>query len=134
MTNYYEQLKAWKWLQGQLQAIPDPSVRKLYHDTFILKAIQDWGFNPEHPDKIVADVKNKTILDDFEKRLDNRIKVWLEYGIDVDKNSEQQKEARANMYEFIKGGGTLTDLPEELRKSEYITDLYFSTLKKVYDV
>lgn len=140
MTEYYEYIKAWKWLQGQLQAIPDPSLRKLYHDTFVLKAIKDWGFNPEHPDKINTNAINKAILDDQDKRLLERIKAYIDYGVDIRTDEERaeekriEKENKLKMYQFIKDGGTFADLPDDFKHSKYIRDLYFEQLKKVYEV
>lgn len=133
----FEQLKAWNTLKSQLQRIQDPCLRKLYHDTFVLKAIEDWGFNPEKPDSLD---KNAICLNKDEKKTLERIKVYQEYGIDPYTKEEKEeldrvdKEFRLNMLNFVRCGNTLTDMPEEFRNSEFIREAYFRALKKVYQI
>ena len=106
----------------------------MYHDTFVLKAIEEWGFNPEKPERIQ---KGAVYLNNDEKKIMERIKLYQEYGIDTRTDEEKEasrKEFRLNMYRFVKGGGTLTDMPDELRNSEFVRNMYYKVLKKVYEI
>lgn len=135
--NYLEHIKAWNWLIGVLDRIPDTKTRKLYKDSLLLKAIEVWGFNPEKPEKIMQ-TKDSPMLNESEQRLYEIIKVYNEYGIDIrteeEKNESVQtmKDFRANMYQFVKCGGSWADVPDELRKSDYVFKEYLRAVKKVY--
>lgn len=136
--SYLQNLKGWNWLMQMLEKIQDPKTKKLYKDSLLLKAIESWGFNPERPQKITE--ATKPMLTKEEERLCEIIKIYNEYGIDIrtedEKNESQKrkKEFLINMYEFVKNGGRLIDLPEDLLKSKYATDTYFQMVKKLYDV
>ena len=133
MDNYYEKLKAWKELQKVLLGIPDLALRKTYHDAFLLKAMEEWGFNPDDPTQKPEELSESDLikyLEPWEQELLKRIKAFNEYGIDIKPKEERRKEAKEayqNMWEFIKGGGTLVDLPKDLRDSEHIQNLYFDS-------
>ena len=139
MNDYFEKMKGWKELMKTLTNIPDPSLRKLYRDTFVLKAEQDWGFNPDSLKKTPPVENNKPRLLDWEQKLADRINTIVDYGIDPQTQEEKKlskKEilkAKENMYLFIKEGGTLVDIPPEIR-TDKITELYFLMLKKVYGI
>lgn len=134
MTDYYSMLKSWQEMVRVLDGIPDPRLRKLYRDSLVLKAIDEWGFNPDTLKQ--ESIRPEMVLDDWEKRLLERIKVMQEYGFDpVTKEEKEAEERKAKlaMYQFVRSGGTLADIPEDLR-TEYNVDLYLEAVKKVYDV
>lgn len=131
--NDYQKLQAWNKIKDMLKGIIDQKTNRLYHDTLLLKAIREWGFNPEKPDKII---KQETIeLNDDEKKLLKQIKVAQEYAIDIRTQEEKDKldkEFRLSMLDFVKTGGNLDDLPDNLRHSKCIVDGYFEAVKKIY--
>lgn len=130
--DYISQLRSWNTLKGYLDKITDPKAKKLYHDSLLLKATDEWGFNPE---KLTKVKKTESVeLLDYEKDILKRIETCKEYGIDTQTDAEKQKldkEFRLSMWQFVKNGGKLADLPEYLR-CKTIEDAYFQALEKLY--
>lgn len=131
--DYISRLKCWNELKTYLNKITDVKTKKLYYDSLLLKAIDEWGFNP---DKLTKVKKTESVeLNDYEKNILKRIEACKEYGIDIQPLEEKQKldkEFRLSMWEFVRGGGSLDDLPDNLRYSKCIIDAYFQTLEKIY--
>lgn len=131
--NDYQKLQAWNNLKNLLKGIIDKKANKLYHDTLLLKAIREWGFNPEKIDKVNTP---KIELTDWEKELLNDIQAVQEYGIDTRKEKRKQtdKEFRLAMLDFVKSGGLLSDIPENLRNEKAIKDAYWEISEKYYNI
>ena len=123
---------AWKSLMSSLQSIVDPILRNSIKAEFIKRAIAEWGFNPETGK---VNVINETKLDDWEKEFLRDIENTRKYQMDIrkEKRKQEELELRKNMYFFIKGGGSIVDIPMEICRN-YITDVYLQELKKVYQV
>ena len=132
--NDYQKLQSWNKIKDMLKNIIDPKANRLYHDTLVLKAIREWGFNPEKPDKLI---KQENIeLTDYEKKMLKQIKAAQEYGIDIRTQEEKDnldKEFRLSMLDFVRKGGSLDELPDNLRYSKCIIDGYFEAVKKIYE-
>lgn len=132
--NDYKKLQSWNKIKDMLKSIVDPKANRLYHDTLVLKAIREWGFNPEKPDKLI---KQENIeLTDNEKYFLKRIKAAQEYGLDIRTQEEKDnldKEFRLSMLDFVRKGGGLDELPDNLRYSKCIIDGYFEAVKKIYE-
>ena len=131
--NDYKKLQVWNKIKEILKGIIDKKANRLYHNTLLLKAIREWGFNPEKPDKII---KQENIeLNDEEKNILKRIKAAQEYGVDIRTQEEKDKldkEFRLSMLYFVRTRGGLDDLPDNLRNSKVIIDGYFEAAEKIY--
>lgn len=112
--DYMEKLKIWNTIKESVNKIYDPKAKKLYYETLLLKAIEEWGFNPEKPVKI----KQPTVkLEKWEQGILDKIKTAQEYGINTQTMKEKDKldsEFRLEMLKFIKEGGDLADIPEHI--------------------
>lgn len=133
--DYMGKLKVWNAVKEAINKIYDPKTKKLYYKTLLLKAIDEWGFNPENPTKIKQSTEIK--LEKWEQEVLDRIKAAQEYGIDI-RTAEEKKNLdigfRVEMLKFVKEGGKLSDLPENLRHEKVIIDGYFNVLEKLYGV
>lgn len=128
-----DKIKSWQLLKKQLAQLQDPCLKKAYMLEFRKRALNDWGFDPE-TSKFAT--KDDIQFDDVEKEIIKAINAYNDFGVKTKRelSTKEVDKAKTNMYFFIKSGGTLVDLPEDLRNSEFIQNLYFATLKKVYDV
>lgn len=118
--------QAWKLIQNHLEKIQDTTFRNILLAIFCRRAIQEWGFDPETGDVAKdSDVK----LDDWEKEFLQAINDAMAYG--VNPRTEEQKATRhlalSAMTDFIRHGGTLTQIPQEIL-TQNIIDLYFEAL------
>lgn len=118
--------QAWKFILSHLEKIQDKTFRNILLATFRRRAIQDWGFDPE-TSYVVKDPDVK--LDDWEKEFLLAINDAMAYG--VNPRTEEQKALRnlalASMIDFIRHGGTLTEIPDDVLTQNTI-DLYFEAL------
>lgn len=132
MSDYMKLLKNWQTISGFLGKIVDPKARKMYHDTLLLKAIEKWGFNPEKIGDNSLAVKPE--LDEFETELLEAINAKQTYGVDIrtEKRKKTQRETHIRMVKFIDQGGTLKDIPDDIR-SENIVKLYYDCLMEYGD-
>lgn len=129
-----EQVRAWKWLKSQVEKVQDPVLRNAMMAEFRSRALRDWGYDPEtgRPPK-----ENELLLTDWERDLLDDIKKAQAFGLDInyvrkDKRAAEEKELQKNMYFFIRDGGSLADIPEEIRTNT-VVDAYLGALKKIYD-
>ena len=125
--NYLEAVKGWKWLMEQIQKIPEPA-RKTYHDALLARALAEWGFNPENPAKKIQVPFTEEDLADWQREFLRVLRESDTYGFLVE---SAIKEFKQNMYEFVREGGSLSDIPRDMR-SAYVIDAYFTALKKWY--
>ncbi len=127
-----EKIRLWEHLKKDfISKIKDDKTKKLYYKTLLLKAIQEFGFNPE---KCIMPKNNQIQLDDWEKEFVEDIKKAQIYEIDtrVEKRKQTEKEAVARMRDFISKGGSLKDIPEDIR-TETIEKLYYNCLLEYGD-
>ena len=126
-----QRTQAWKFLMEQLNKIVDPVLKKAMQAEFINRAIKEWGYNPETGN--VAD-DNPMDLDSWEIDFLKDIINGIKYAINTrkEKQLKEELELKKNMFEFIKNGGNLIDLPDDMRNSNYIIKIYFEMLKKYY--
>lgn len=120
MVNYTQN---WKFLKDCISKVVDPTLRNVMMAEFRKRAKQDWGFNP---DSKYGVAKNESVeLDDWEKEFVEDIQKSQEYEIDTreEKRKQTAKEAHARMMAFIKRGGQLSDIPE---------DICTDTIKRLY--
>lgn len=124
-----QRTQAWKSLMEQLDKIVDPVLKNAMRAEFINRAIKEWGYNPQTGN--VTD-NNPMNLDNWEMDFSKDIINGIKYAIDVrkEKRLKEELELKKNMFEFIKNGGDLMDLPEDMRNSNYIIKTYFEMLKK----
>ena len=123
--NAQEKAIAWKYIQEALDKIVDPVLKQSMFGELYSRAEKMWGYCPteEKP-------SNKIELKDWEQSFLEEIKVAQTYGTMIVDEQESIKRDRANkhwMMEFIRWGGDLDDLPEEIR-SDYVRRLYFDCL------
>ena len=115
-----EKAQAWKNLKQMVAKVIDPTLRTMMIAEFRQRAIRDWGFDPETS---APAQPNRVDLNDWEKALIQDIKDHAEYGVDLHNRTNPKQEAHNRMLAFIDGGGTLLDIPEDIR-TEYIKNLY----------
>lgn len=123
MNRQYAQ--AWKFLKQQLARVIDPILRNTMLAEFRQRALSEWGFDPDNGELAQDD---DLVLQDWEQDLLQDIERFQTYGI---KNKTKMKaveaEAIENMRQFIRNGGTLADIPADIR-SPYIDELYYECL------
>lgn len=123
MNRQYAQ--AWKFLKQQLARVQDPILRNTMLAEFRQRALSEWGFDPDNG-KLAQD--EDIVLTDWEQDLLQDIERFQTYGI---KNKARMKaveaEAIENMRQFIRNGGSLADIPADIR-SPHIDELYYECL------
>lgn len=125
--NELEKIRVWHALKDQIGKIYDYKTRSVYYKAFLARACSQWGFNPEKPGQ---PIQNESVeLDDWEKEFVEDIKDSITFGFNVRKQKQNREfiETRRNMREFIQQGGTLKDIPENI-KSKNIVDIYVKEL------
>lgn len=128
-----EQVRAWRQLKEWVSKVQDPLLRNAMMAEFRSRALRDWGYDPEtgRPPK-----EDELLLTDWERDLLDDIKKAQAFGLDInyirkDKRAAEEKELEKNMYFFIKDGGSLADIPPEIR-TDTVVDAYLRVLKKMY--
>lgn len=126
--NELEKLRAWQQLKTMIAKIYDPKTRQMYYRALLARATNEWGFNPEKPSDTNLNFEYLE-LDDWEKEFVEDIKDSITFGFNVRKQKQNREfvETRRNMREFIQQGGTLKDIPENI-KSKNIVDIYVKEL------
>lgn len=114
-----EKTQAWKQLKELVGKVVDPTLRTMIMGEFRNRATADWGIDPENTPRPTQKVE----LDDWEKALLEDIHDYKEYGVDLHSRTDPKQEAHNRMLSFIDGGGTLADIPENI-KTDYIKELY----------
>lgn len=119
-----EKTQAWKQLKELVGKVVDPTLRTMIMGEFRNRAIADWGIDPENTPRPTQKVE----LDDWEKALLEDIHDYKEYGVDLHSRTDPKQEAKNRMLDFIDSGGTLADIPENI-KTDYIKNLYNQCFK-----
>lgn len=125
--NELEKVRIWNDLKEKLKLIYDNKTRQMYYKALLVRAINNWGFNPDKP----ADQVNETELDDWEQEFVESINDFKMFGIDTRKEKREQthKEALNRMKNFIIKGGQRADIPEDIK----VDSLYFEALFSIGD-
>lgn len=116
----------WKWLKSQLELVRDKDLKNAMLAEFRKRAMKDWGYNP---DSGYVKKQENIELDDWEKEFVEDIKKAKVYELDtrVEKREKEKIEAKARMKDFISKGGSLKDIPEDVR-SNTIEKLFYECL------
>lgn len=123
MNKRTKEVRAWKELIKMVASVQDPMLRRGMIAEFREKALRDWGWDPSTGN--LASVDN-TQLNDWEKQLIEDAGISANYGVNVraEKQYIETKEARANMQAYVRDGGTLDGIPENIRTPD-IERLYW---------
>lgn len=125
--NELEKVRIWNDLKEKLKLIYDNKTRQVYYKALLVRAINNWGFNPDKP----ADQVNEIELDDWEQEFVESINDFKMFGIDTRKEKREQthKEALSRMKNFIIKGGQPADIPQDIK----VDRLYFEALFSIGD-
>lgn len=125
--NELEKVRIWNDLKEKLKLIYDNKTRQMYYKALLVRAINNWGFNPDKP----ADQVNEIELDDWEQEFLESINDFKMFGIDTRKEKREQthKEALSRMKNFIIKGGRAADIPQDIK----VDSLYFEALFSMGD-
>lgn len=125
--NEFEKIRTWNALKEMLRKIHDYKTRNIYYKALLARACAEWGFNPEKPGQQVPTQNIK--LDDWEKEFVEDINDSITFGFNVRKQKQSRMfvETRRNMRDFVRHGGTLKDIPDDIR-TPFIVDLYVQEL------
>ena len=118
--------QAWKFLQTQTSKVQDPILRNTMMAEFRKRALSEWGFDPT-TGHLASD--NDAVLDDWQQKFVADVQKTTQYELDVRKEqrNKTEHEAQSRMKAFVAGGGTLADIPEDIR-APYIEKLFYDTL------
>lgn len=128
MSKKTQQVRAWKFLMEQCQNIQDPLLKKATIAEFRERALRDWGWDPVSGDLAT---QQPVELDEWEQDFMYRIQIAQQTGVFIP-DPHINAEGRARMRQFIRDGGTLLDIPENLRTPEII-DLFYTSLHEEGD-
>lgn len=123
--NAQEKAIAWKYIQDALDKIVDPVLKKSMFGEMYARAERYWGYCPSD-EKPSNDVE----LEDWQTEFLEEINVASLYGVsmyDEQRSKNIEKENRLWMNRFVRAGGDLCDLPEDVR-CKYVDDLYLDCL------
>lgn len=122
-----ELIKNWNTLKTELSKILDYKTRRLYYQALLVRAVSEWGFNPEKP----TTQSEQANLDDWEKELVEDINDFKMFGIDTraEKRQNIHKEALVRMKDFILHGGNKKDIPSNIN----VSNLYTNALLSIVD-
>lgn len=125
--NAQEKAQSWKMLEQMVDRIVDPVLRRSMLGELAARARMEWGYCPS--DKDIPEVGVQ--LEDWQREFLDDLKVGLSYGF-VPHNEEMEKENRLWMLRFVWNGGSLSEIPDDVR-CEYVDKLYWECLKKYGD-
>lgn len=128
MNNYPAR---WKFICDKLDKIKDPILRNVVRAQLAERARREWGFDPtDSANK--KKIKNAApILDPWEQKFSKAIDAAITYGVKPSFIGEEAKEARANMMDFVRHGGMLSEIPDYIR-CDAIDNLYYDCLESVH--
>lgn len=118
--------QAWKFLRLQVSKVQDPILRNSMMADIRLRALNEWGFDPDSG-RLATD--DDVVLSDWEKDFVADIQSTAQYELDVrgEKRDAVLREARGRMRLFIENGGTLADIPADVR-TPFIQQLFYDAL------
>lgn len=118
--------QAWKFLQTQVSNVQDPILRNSMTAELRKRALNEWGFDP-NTGRLASD--DDVILDDWQQAFVADMKKTAQYELDVREEQRNRTihETRSRMKLFVENGGTLSDIPDDIR-TPYIEKLFYDTL------
>lgn len=131
--NELEKIRTWEYLKEQIKAVYDIPTRNLYYKALLVRAMNEWGFNPDRPTESMP-TEQTPELNDWEKGFVEDINDSIMFGFDtrVKKREQEYRWHIAEMKLFIEEGGTLKDIPDSIR-TPGVKKLYFDTLFRIGD-
>ena len=126
------QVQSWKALKALVAKVPDATLRNAMMANYRKRAMAEWGYCPDTG--TVAKKAQPVVLDDWEQEFVDDIRKAELFEIDtrVDKRKATAKEAHARMMDFVSKGGSLSDIPADVRSST-IDRLYFDCVFEQMD-
>lgn len=121
MNKKTKQVQAWKFLMEQVKGIQDPLLKRSMIADFRERAKQDWGWDPATGNLTETATPE---LNEWEKDFLERVKLGQQLGVYVPGDTDEVAEARVNMMEYVRDGGTLAGIPDDIRTPD-IEDLYW---------
>ena len=118
--------QAWKFIKSQIVRVVDPVLRNTMLAECRQRALNEWGFDPDNG-RLATDAD--VVLSDWEKGFIDDIQKTASFELDVRKDQRETtlREARGRMRLFIEDGGTLADIPDDVR-TPYIERLFYEVL------
>lgn len=105
----------WKNIVSLCNKIPDPILRRSFIESYRLKAIDEWGFNP---DGGIVTEKQKDPIEQIAEYLFEctvyEVKRADRFELDTLPDQEAQEYIEKEMREFIKSGSTYDELSDKL--------------------
>lgn len=107
-----QQVKGWNFLQECLSTIQDQNLRIAMAEEFRRRALKLWGWVPGEKHS-----ESKPDLNEEQQQFMNDIHDSIEFGIDVREPLRKKimEELEHDMWDFVREGNTLMDIPPELR-------------------
>lgn len=117
MVDYVEKIRAWKKVMSFIKNIYDKDTYKQYHDALLLRAIDEWGFNPEN---VGAEVQQQVHLTESDKEILEAIHAANTFGVNIlaDKKEDTDRKTYYEMFCYVRDGGKLEDIPKHIRCDE----------------
>ena len=109
-----ERVRIWKELKAMLAKVTDKDLYNGLLAEYRRRAIAEWGYDPERGEPVQA---TSLSLTDWEKDLVRDIRKSQLYELDVreEKRKKTDAEARVAMMDYVRSGGLLEDIPENIR-------------------
>lgn len=120
MSKKTQQVQAWKFLIEQVNQVQDPLLKRAMIADFRERALHDWGWDPATGKS--ADSQNAE-LDTWEQDFLERVRLGQQLGVHISGPNNETSEARANMTAYVRDGGTLDGIPDNIRTPDII-ELY----------
>lgn len=123
MNKKTQQVRAWKELMKMVANIQDPLLKRGMIAEFRTKALRDWGWDPTTGNLATQEAIE---LDEWEKQFHQDIQDSKTFGFNVreDKQTEEYHKAKVNMMAYVRDGGTLGGIPDNIRTPD-IEKLYW---------
>ena len=115
-----EKARAWSEIEKMIERVVDPVLRKSMLSDLAMRARAEWGYCPS--EKEIPDPE--LVLEEWEQEFLEEVKIAAEYGVAP---NEPSKDAWFSMMDFIRHGGELSDIPDDIR-SDTIDKLYTECL------
>lgn len=128
MNPKMNQVRAWKEILSLVSKVQDPLLRRALLAEFRDKAIKDWGWDPTGHKAFSENVE----LDEYEKDFVKRVQISQQLGIYMEGKEDQKAQARANMLDYVRDGGTLEGIPDNIRTPD-IEKLYWECKNTEHD-
>lgn len=125
--NIGNKVHAWHKIEDALRKVPDRVYRNAMRAELQARAEKDWGYCPA-----TMTVKIEPELDEWEKTFIKQIQIATIFGVKPKGFGAETQKAIVEMYNFVRNGGTLSEIPPDIR-TPFIVDLYNNVKKKEAD-